>query len=85
MDDAIIPNPKGFAMLVLTRKTRESIALGPADGSAPMLTVTVLGIGRGKVRLGFDGDPSISIRRSELGKRIGGATDEPTDAATPIA
>jgi len=46
-------------MLVLTRKKRESIAIGRSDGSAPMLTVMLLRIGSGKVRLGFDGDPSI--------------------------
>jgi carbon storage regulator CsrA len=72
-------------MLVLTRKKRESIEIGLSDGSAPMLTVTVLRIGSGKVRLGFHGDPSIAVHRCELGKWLGGATGEPTDAVTPIA
>jgi sRNA-binding carbon storage regulator CsrA len=59
MDEAISTNTGDFAMLVLTRKKRESIAIGRSDGSAPMLTVMLLRIGSGKVRLGFDGDPSI--------------------------
>jgi carbon storage regulator CsrA len=85
MDEVISSNTGGFAMLVLTRKNRESIAFGRSDGSEPMLTLTVLGIGRGKVRLGFDADPSISVHRCELGKWMGGATDEPTDVAIPLA
>ena len=72
-------------MLVLTRKKRESIAIGRSDGSEPMLTLTVLGIGSGKVRLGFDADTSISVHRGELVKRMRGVTDEPTDTAIPIA
>ena len=57
-------------MLVLTRKKRESIAVGRRDGGEPMLTVTVLEIGSGRVRLGFQGDPDISIHRWELWERI---------------
>jgi carbon storage regulator CsrA len=85
MDEVISSNTGGFAMLVLTRRNRESIAFGRSDGSEPILTLTVLGIGRGKVKLGFDADPSISVHRCELGKWRGGATGEPTGAATPIA
>jgi carbon storage regulator CsrA len=57
-------------MLVLTRKIRESIAVGRLDGGEPMLTVTVLGIHSGKVRLGFEGDPTLLIHRWELWQRI---------------
>jgi carbon storage regulator CsrA len=70
-------------MLVLTRKKRESVAIGSAGGSEPMLTVTVLRISGGTVRLGFDGDPGISVHRGELVERMRGATDESTVAATP--
>ena len=57
-------------MLVLTRKMRESIAVGRSDGGEPMLTVTVLDIRGGKVRLGFEGDPSVCVHRWELWERI---------------
>ena len=70
MDEAISPNNGGFAMLVLTRKRPESIAVGRSDGSEPMLTVTVLDMGAGKARLGFEGDPSVSVQRWELWERI---------------
>jgi len=72
-------------MLVLTRKMRESVAIGSSDGGAPLLTVTVLRISGGKVRLGFDGDPSISVHRGELAERMRGLTDESTDGAAPSA
>ena len=57
-------------MLVLTRKKREAIAVGCRDGGEPMLTVTVLEIGSGRVRLGFQGDPDVSVHRWELWERI---------------
>lgn len=87
MDDAISHNTGGIGMLVLTRKKRESIAVGCRDGGEPMLTVTVLEIGSGKVKLGFHGDPDVSVHRSELWERIRPrvAPDEPSDAATPTA
>ena len=56
-------------MLVLTRKKLESIAIGGLNGGEPMVTVTVLDIVGGKVRLGFKGDPSVFIHRSELLER----------------
>jgi carbon storage regulator len=73
-------------MLVLTRKMRESIAVGRSDGGEPMLTVTVLGIHSGKVRLGFEGDPSLLVHRWELWERIrsGEQPEKPAeDTATP--
>jgi carbon storage regulator CsrA len=57
-------------MLVLTRKMRESIAVGRADNSEPMLTVTVLDIGGGRVKLGFEGEATVSVHRWELWERI---------------
>jgi carbon storage regulator CsrA len=87
MDKAISHNTGGFGMLVLTRKKRESIAVGRRDGDEPMLTVTVLEIGSDRVRLGFQGDPDVSVHRWELWERIRprGAPDEASDAATPTA
>ena len=57
-------------MLVLTRKKLESIAIGGLNDAQPIVTVTVLEICGGRVRLGFDGDPSVFIHRSELWERI---------------
>ncbi len=73
-------------MLVLTRKKLESIAIGGLNDSQPMITVTVLDIVGGRVRLGFDGDPSIFIHRSEVWERIrtlGSPRERQEGAATP--
>jgi carbon storage regulator CsrA len=53
-------------MLVLSRKSNESVVIGGTEGLQSQLTVTVLEIRGGKVKLGFNADPSISVRRSEL-------------------
>ena len=57
-------------MLVLTRKSQESVVVGRSDSSEPMLTVTVLEINGGKVRLGFEGDSDVPVHRSEVWERI---------------
>jgi carbon storage regulator CsrA len=57
-------------MLILSRKSRESVIVARADGSEPLLTVTVLEIGPGRVRLGFEGDPDVPVHRSEVWAKI---------------
>lgn len=66
-------------MLVLTRKNSESVVIGGSDGFQTVLKVTVLEIRNGKVKLGFEADPAVSIRRSEVRKRIG-ADFQPCDS-----
>jgi carbon storage regulator CsrA len=62
--------PEG-AMLVLSRKSRESVVVGAKDAnSQPMVTVTVIEIQGNKVRLGFEADTTIPIHRSEVLERI---------------
>jgi carbon storage regulator len=57
-------------MLVLSRKSLESVVVGSAGGFEPMLKVTVLEIKNGTVRLGFEADASIPVHRSEVWERI---------------
>ena len=57
-------------MLVLTRKNRESVVIGGDPSVHPVLKVTVLEIRAGKVKLGFDADPSVPVQRSEVWERI---------------
>ena len=57
-------------MLILSRKSNESVVVGAENSSQPMVTVTVLEINGNKVRLGFKGDPNIPIHRSEVWERI---------------
>ena len=52
-------------MLVLTRKTGERISIGAE------IQVAVLGIHKGRVKLGFLGPPEVPIHREEVCRRIG--------------
>jgi carbon storage regulator len=57
-------------MLVLSRKSREAVVVGGADGFHQLLKVTVLDIRGGKVQLGFEVDPGIPVHRLEVWERI---------------
>jgi carbon storage regulator CsrA len=53
-------------MLVLSRQVQEAVVVGATDGSQPSLTVTVLKIKRGSVRLGFVAADGIPIHRLDV-------------------
>jgi carbon storage regulator len=57
-------------MLVLTRKSQESVVVGGSDGLGSTLKVTVLQVRGGEVRLGFDGPTRIAVHRLEVWERI---------------
>ena len=57
-------------MLVLSRKSRESVVVGGADGFHRLLKVTVLGINGTKVKLGFEVDPEVPVHRYEVWERM---------------
>ena len=69
-------------MLVLTRKSRQAVAVGGADGFAHMLKVTVLEIKGGCVRLGFEVDKSVPVHRWEVWEQIhpDDRPDSPTES-----
>lgn len=75
-------------MLVLSRKTQESVVVADPDGREPVLKVTVLEIDHGKVRLGFEAAKAVPIHRWEVWERIrtNGRPDSPTqDPTAPAA
>ncbi len=57
-------------MLVLSRKSDESVVVGGSDGLERMLKVTVLDIGSDHVKLGFEANEDVPIHRSEVWERI---------------
>jgi len=57
-------------MLVLTRKCQEAVVVGAAGGLETLLKVTVLGIDKGKVRLGFEAKDDVPVHRLEVWERI---------------
>ena len=57
-------------MLVLSRKNKESVVVGGADGFHRLLKVTVLDIRGSNVKLGFEVDSSVPVHRAEVWERI---------------
>jgi carbon storage regulator len=57
-------------MLVLSRKSHESVVIGGSPSLQPVLKVTVLEIRGGKVKLGFEADAQVPVQRSEVWERI---------------
>lgn len=57
-------------MLVLSRKSREAVAVGACVGFEPLLKVTVLEINGSSVRLGFEAEANLLIHRWEVWERI---------------
>jgi carbon storage regulator CsrA len=57
-------------MLILSRKSQESVVVGGAGGFDRLLKVKVLQISGDKVRLGFEVAPEIPVHRLEVWERI---------------
>jgi carbon storage regulator len=57
-------------MLVLSRKSQESVVIGGADGVHRLMKVTVLGVQGRNVRLGFEVDADVPVHRAEVWDRI---------------
>ena len=70
-------------MLVLSRKSQESVVVGGSDRFERLLKVTVVEIRNGSVKLGFEAEADVPVHRSEVWERIraGGETDGP---AVPV-
>lgn len=58
-------------MLVLSRKSEESVVVGGYNGIKPIVKVTVLEIRGSQVRLGFEADENVAVHRWEVWERIG--------------
>ena len=57
-------------MLVLSRKSRESVVIGGSDGIHRLVKVTVLDIRGTNVKLGFEADADVPIHRTEIWERL---------------
>jgi len=67
-------------MLVLSRKSHERVVVEGADGVGRLLTVTVLEIAGGRVKLGFEAGDSVPVHRGEVWDRIQAARPPPGTA-----
>ena len=72
-------------MLVLTRKSQESVVVGGSDRFDHLLKVTVLDIKNGKVRLGFEADADVPVHRLEVWERIRAGALPVSPATRPTA
>ena len=68
-------------MLVLSRKHKESVMVGGADGFEHLLKVTVVEIRGGIVKLGFEVDAGVPVHRLEVWERIRAGAGLPSPAA----
>jgi carbon storage regulator CsrA len=71
-------------MLVLTRKSRESVIVGGSGGFERLLKVTVLDIVGGKVKLSFDVAADIPVHRLEVWERIQAGRQPDGASAAPV-
>jgi len=67
-----------MAMLVLTRKSGQAIKIGES------VTVTVVQLGRGRVRLGIEAPGEVSVHRGEIYDRIHEASATPSIPQTSL-
>ena len=67
-------------MLVLARKCQQAVVVEGCGVAAQMLTVTVLQIRGGRVKLGFEVAADVPVHRREIGTRLKGkdGADSPT-------
>jgi sRNA-binding carbon storage regulator CsrA len=73
-------------MLVLSRKSHQSVVVGSGSESARLLKITVLEIHANRVSLGFEGDAAITVNRLEVWARknvTGLAPEMPNGTAAP--
>ena len=57
-------------MLVLARKSKESVVIGATGDMQELVRVTVLEIRGGVVKLGFEADDDVAVYREEVWDRL---------------
>ena len=72
-------------MLVLSRKSYESVVVGGDSPLKRLLKVTVLEISGRKVRLGFDVEDDVAVHRWEVWQRICAGAQPPPSDDGPVA
>ena len=70
-------------MLVLARKSQESVVIGAADNLHELLRVTVLEVRGATVKLGFEADDDVAVYREEVWERV--RAESQAAHPTPVA
>jgi len=73
-------------MLVLSRKSNESVVIGGHNPMERLLKVTVLQICGGRVKLGFEVNDDVPVHRLEVWERmyVAGQKADPTSPPAPL-
>jgi carbon storage regulator len=66
-------------MLILTRREGESVRIGED------VTVTVLRVKGGQVRIGVNAPKNVAVQREEISERTGAEGNGATDSVPPVA
>ena len=69
-------------MLVLSRKSKESVVIGAADDLQELVRVTVLDVRGGTVKLGFAAEDDVAVYREEVWEQV---RAESRAIPTPVA
>jgi carbon storage regulator CsrA len=72
----------GSTMLVLSRKSRESVVIGGSNGLHCLVKVTVLDIRGTNVKLGFEADSDVAVHRTEVWEQICASGQMKTESGT---
>ena len=72
-------------MLILSRKTSESVLVGEVEGTHWLCKVTVLDIRGAQVKLGFEANPDIPVHRAEIWEKIATNRGWATRRSTPTS
>lgn len=67
---------KEISILILTRRIGEMVCIGPN------ITVTVVGVQGGQVRLGFSAPTDMRVDREEVRARVDAGIPHPNDRGT---
>jgi carbon storage regulator CsrA len=59
-----------FLMLVLARKSRESVVIAANKEMDELVRVTVIDVREGRVKLGFQANNAVAIHREEVWERV---------------
>src|SRR5262245_7129301 len=84
LEPSMLPYLQGLKMLVLSRKTGETVTIGEG------VDLVILEINRGRVKLGFAGPRHVAIRRGELGgthavEASASEWNKPSEDPSPVA
>jgi carbon storage regulator CsrA len=70
-------------MLVLSRKCQEAVVVGGTNDLEAVIKVTVLGIDKNKVRLGFEAADDVPVHRLEVWERLQASAQSNGPPASP--